>query len=104
MRDTRTPPLLDAIYEQTIRGAAGYDDLVGCSEDQVTMDDSLTSLYSQAAGDEILEKYTLKLKNIYDQFVQSQGCLGEQLEISLSRQQRLHTDLLAAEHECENLK
>jgi hypothetical protein len=30
VQDTRTPPLLDAIYEQITRGAAGYSDLVWC--------------------------------------------------------------------------
>ncbi len=28
VQDTRTPPLLDAIYEQITRGIAGYDDLI----------------------------------------------------------------------------
>ncbi len=103
-KDTRTPPLLDAIYEQIIRGAAGYDDLVDCSEDQVITDFSIASVYSHAAHDEIPEKFTLRLQNIYAQFVQSQNCLREQLELSRARQQKLHADLLAAEHERESLK
>ncbi len=103
-QDTRTPPLLDEIYEQIIRGATGYDDLIDCSEDQVITDGSLASVYSHAGHDEIPEKFTLRLQNIYAQFVQSQNCLREQLELSRARQQKLHADLLAAEHERESLK
>jgi hypothetical protein len=106
--DTRTPPLLNAIYEQITRGAAGYDDLVDGSdisydyvEDQVTTDGSLR--YPDLARDEIPEGYRLRLQNIYTQFVDSQDCFREQLKLTHAHQRELHADLLAAEHERERL-
>jgi len=107
VQNTRTP-LLNAIYEQITRGAAGYDNLVGCSditydyvEGQVVADGSLR--YPDLAHDDIPEGYRLRLQNIYTQFVDSQDYLREQLDISRAHQQELNADLLAAEHERERL-
>jgi chromosome segregation ATPase len=108
MQDTRTPPLLNAIYEQITRCTAGYDDLVDGSdisynyvEDQAIANDSIRC--PDLAHDEIPEKYRLRLQYIYTQFVTSQNYLREQLELSRVHQQELHADLLAAEHERERL-
>ena len=107
MQDTQTP-LLNVIYEQITRGAAGFDNLVdgsdisyGYTEDQIATDGSLR--YPNLAHDEIPEEYRLRLQNIYTQFVDSNNCLREQLELSRAHQQELHTDLRAAEHERERL-
>jgi chromosome segregation ATPase len=109
-QDTQTPPLLNAIYEQITRAAAGYrgDDLVDCSdifydyvEDQVVTDGSLR--YPDLVRDEIPEGYRLRLQNLYNKFVNSQDHLREQLVLSRVHQQGLHADLLAAEHERERL-
>lgn len=107
MHDTRTPPLLNAIYEQITRGAAGYDDLVDGSdmsyvyvEDHVITDGSLRV---DLAHDEIPENYRLRLQNIYTQFVNSQDFLREQLELSRAYQHDLHAEILAAERERERL-
>jgi chromosome segregation ATPase len=71
VQDTRTPPLLNAIYEQITRAAAGYDDLVDCSDDYV--EDQVTRI--------------------------TKGTVAE--ELSRAHQQELHADLLAAERERE---
>ena len=109
MQDTTTPPLLNVLYEQITHGASGYNNLVGYgnlsyehSEHQVMANDSLG--YLHMAHDEKLEKYTLRLQHIYTQFVDSQNSLRQQLELSRAREQRLHADLLAAEHERKRLK
>ena len=109
MQDTTTPPLLNVLYEQITHGASGYNDLVGCSnlscehsEHQVMANGSLG--YSHLAHDEKLERYGLRLQHIYAQIVDSQNSLRQQLELSRAREQRLHADLLAAEHERKRLK
>jgi hypothetical protein len=131
VHDTRTPPLLNAIYEQIKRAAAGYNDLVGCSdlshvhdEDQAITDCSLCShlaalatkrrrdhpdavqreTQEREAHDEQTEKHRLWVQHIYTQFVASQNGLRQQLEISRAREQKLHADLLAAEQGHESLK
>ena len=81
MQDTRTPPLLDAMYEQINRVAAGYMELVGCSN---------------LPHDHHEDPYT--------QFIASQNILHEQLELSQAREQKLHAQLLVAEQEHESLK
>jgi DNA repair exonuclease SbcCD ATPase subunit len=107
-QDTRTP-LINAIYEQITRGAAGYDDLVDCGditydhvEGQVIADGSLRN--PDLAHDEIPEEYRLRLQKIYNQFVDSQNFFREQLDRSRAQQQELHADLLAAERERERLE
>ena len=107
-QDTRTPPLLNAIYEQFTRGATGYDDLVDGSDisytyvaDQAVTDGSIR--YPDLAHDEIPEKYMLRLQYIYTQFVETQSHLRKELEHSRGDQRNLHADLLAAEHERERL-
>ena len=131
MQDTRTPPILNAIYEQVERAAAGYNDLVGCSdlshahgEEQAVTDcpvcSHLASLSTdrgrnlsdalqrenqgREAHDEQLEKHRLWVQHVYTQFVASQNGLREQLELSHAREQKLHADLLVAEQEHESLK
>ena len=81
MKDTRTPPLLDAMYEQINRAAAGYKDLVGLSD--------LPHAHHE---------------DFYTQFIASQNVLREQLELSHVREQELHAELLVAEQEHECLK
>ena len=107
-QDTRTP-LINAIYEQITRGAAGYDDLVDCGditydhvEGQVVADGSLRN--PDLAHDEIPEEYRLRLQKIYNQFVDSQNFFREQLDRSRAQQQELHAELLAAERERERLE
>ena len=100
MQDTRTPPLLNTIYEQITRGAAGYDDLVDCGD--ITYDEG-SLRYPDLVHDEIPEGYRLRLQNIYTQFVDTQNCFREQLDLSRAHQLELHADLLAAEHERERL-
>jgi hypothetical protein len=108
VQDTQTPPLLNAIYEQITRCAAGYNDLVDSGditydyvEDQAVADGSVR--YPDFAHDQIPEEYRLRLQSIYTQFVDSQDCFREQLEVSRVHQQELHADLLAAEYERERL-
>jgi hypothetical protein len=87
----------------------GYNDLIDGSdiyiydyiEDQVIMGGSLR--YPDLVHDEIVEKYRLRLQNIYTQFINSHGYLHEQLRLSPTYQQELHADPCAAEHECERL-
>ena len=81
MQDTRTPPLLDAMYEQINRAAAGYMDLVGLSDLPHDHDE-----------------------DPYTQFIASQNALCEQLELSQAREQKLHAELLVAEQEHESLR
>ncbi|KAI0264527.1 hypothetical protein BGY98DRAFT_1181844 [Russula aff. rugulosa BPL654] len=107
-QDTRTP-LINAIYEQITRGAAGYDDLVDCGditydhvEGQVVADGLLRN--PDLAHDEIPEEYRLRLQKIYNQFVDSQNFFREQLDRSRAQQQELHAELLAAERERERLE
>jgi hypothetical protein len=109
VQDTTTPPLLNVLYEQITHGTSGYNDLAGCSnlsyehaEHQVMANGSPG--YLHLAHDEKLEKYRLRLQYIYTQFVDSQNCLRQQLELSRAREKRLHADLLAAEHERKRLK
>jgi chromosome segregation ATPase len=128
VRDTQTPPLLNAIYEQITRVAAGYSNLVECSdlsyehnEEQAITDCSLDHSYladgrglhdtlvqtenqEREALDEQPEKYTLKVQHIYAQFVDTQNTLRQLLELSRAREHKLHADLLAAEQEHETLK
>jgi hypothetical protein len=68
VQDTRTPLLLNAIYEQITHCAAGYGNLVDGGDisydyvkDQVTMDGSLR--YPDLAHDKIPEGYRLRLQN-----------------------------------------
>lgn len=130
VQDTRTP-LLNATYEQIKRAAAGYNDLVGCSdlshvhdEDQAITDCSLCSHLAalatkrgrdhpdamqrknhvREAHDEQTEKHRLWVQRVYTQFVASQNGLRQQLELSRAREQKLHADLLAAEQAHESLK
>jgi hypothetical protein len=122
VQDTRTPPLLDAIYEQITRGAAaGYSDLVQCSDlsdehykYQVITDYSLG--YSHLAAQ--LSTHELDLQNapmqredqdldvsvqrIHAESVNSQN-LHRQLELSRARELKLDVDLLASEQERERL-
>ena len=130
MQDTRTPPVLDTIYEQVERAAAGYSDLVCCSdlthahskEQEVTDCPFCSHLGSlstdrrrnlsgalqrknqeRKAHDERPEKHRLWVQHVYTQFVASQNGLREQLELSHAREQKLHADLLVAEQENKSL-
>ncbi len=124
MQDSRTPPLLDAIYEQITRDAAGYSDLVRCSDlsdehgkDQVITDYSLgySHLAAQLSAHELdLQHARMRRENqerdvaghhIYvdSEFVTSQNNSYRHLESSSAREQKLHADLLASEQERERL-
>ena len=124
MQDTRTPPVLDAIYEQITRGAAGCSDLVWCSDlsdehaannGQILMDYSLG--YSHLAAQ--LSAHELDLQNapmgkenqkldvsvsprIHTESVNSRN-LHRQLELLRVSEQKTYADLLASEQECERL-
>ena len=117
MQDTRTPPLLDAIYEQITRGAAGYSDFVGCSDlsDEHNQYEFITDYslgYSHLAAQ--LSAHDVDLQNapmsrenqelevsvqrIHTESVNSQN-LHRQLELSRAREQNLDADILASEQE-----
>jgi hypothetical protein len=121
VKDTRTPPLLDAIYEQITRGAAGYSDLVGCSDlsdehnkYQVITDYSLdySHLAAQLSAHELdlqnspmsreNQELEVSVQHIRTESVYSQN-LHRQLELSRAREQKLDADLLASEQERERL-
>ncbi len=121
MQDTRTPPLLDAVYKQITRGAAGYSDLVGCSDlsdehnnYQVITDYSLgySHLAAQLSAHELdLQNAPMSRENrelevsvqrIHTGSIDSQN-LYRQLELSRAREQKLDDDLLASEQERDGL-
>jgi chromosome segregation ATPase len=121
VQDTRTPPLLDAIYEQITRGAAGYSDLVGCSDlsdehnkYQVLTDYSLgyAHLAAQLSAHELdlqnapmsreNQELEVSVQRIHTESVDSQH-LHRQLERSRAREQKLDADLLASGQERERL-
>jgi hypothetical protein len=121
VQDTRTPPLLDAIYEQITHGAAGNSDLVRCSdlssEDdkyQVITDYSLgySHLAAQLSAHELdLQNASMRRENqvpevsvqrIHTESVGSHN-LHRQLELSRAREQKLGADLRASEQERERL-
>ena len=56
MQDTRTPPLLDAIYEQITRSAAGYSELVCCSD---LSDENNKSAITWSLKDQVISDYSL---------------------------------------------
>ena len=120
-QDTRTPPLLDAIYEQITRGATGYSDLVRCSDlfdkhnkYQVITDYfvSYSHLATQLSDAELGLQYApmprenqeleVSVERILSESVGSQN-LHRQLELSRAREQKLDADLLASEQEHERL-
>ena len=119
MQDTRTPPLLDAIYEQITRGAAGYSDLVRCSDPsdeynkfQVITDFSLgySHLAAQLSAHELdLQNAPMPRENlepvqrIHTDSVDSRN-LHQQLELLRAREQKLDAYLVASEQERERLK
>jgi hypothetical protein len=117
VQDTRTPPLLDAIYEQITRGAAGYSDSDLSdphNKYEVITDYSLG--YSHLAAQ--LSAHGLDLRNApmpkesqeleisvqrnHTESVDSQN-LHRQLELLRAREQKLDADLLASEQERERL-
>ena len=121
VQDTRTPPLLDAIYEQITRSAAGYGDLVGCSDlsdehikYEVITDFSLgySHLAAQLSAHELdLENSRMSRENqelevsvqrTHTESFDTQN-LHRQLELSRAREQKLDADLLASEQEHERL-
>jgi hypothetical protein len=121
VQDTRTPPLLDAIYEQITRGAAGYSDLVGCSDlsdehnkYQLITDYSLgySHLEAQLSAHELdlqnariqreNEELDVSVQRTHTESVNSQS-LHQQLEPSRAREQKLDADLFVSEQERERL-
>lgn len=120
VQDTGTPPLLDAIYEQTARGAAGRSDLVDCSDLSyehgkgqaitgslgyahlvIQLSEHKRELQHARTWRETQER---EAQRTYAKFVDSQNNLHRQLEFSRAREQNLHADLFAAEKEHEKLK
>ena len=122
-QDTRTPPLLDAIYEQITRGTSGYSDLVWCSDlsdehnkDQVTTDYSLgySHLAAQLSAHELdlrnasmgrenqESEVSVSVQRIHTESANSQS-LHRQLELLRAHEQKLHADLLSSEQERERL-
>jgi hypothetical protein len=128
VRDSRTPPVLNTIYEQITRVAAGYSDLVESSdlsyednEEQTIADCSLDSSHladgrdlhetlvqsqdqEREAHDEQLKKHRLSAQHIYARLVDAHDILRQQLELSRTREEKLHADLLAAKEEHESFK
>jgi len=121
VQDTRTPPLLDAVYKQITRGAAGYSDLVGCSDlsdehnnYQVITDYSLdySHLAAQLSAHELglqnvlmsreNQELEVSVQRIHTESVNSQNH-HRQLELSRVREEKLDDDLLASEQERERL-
>ncbi|KAF8502908.1 hypothetical protein F5888DRAFT_1123729 [Russula emetica] len=121
VQDTRTPPLLDAIYEQITRGAAGYSDLLPSSDlsdehnkYQVITDYSLgySHLAAQLSAHDLgLQSAPMRredqepevsVQRIQTESVNSQN-LHRQPELSHAREQKLDADLLASEQERERL-
>ena len=118
MEDTRTPPLLDAIYQQITRG---YSDPVRCSgpsdehnKYQVITDYSLgySHLVAQLSARELdlqnapmpreNQAWEVSVQHILTESVDSQD-LHRQLELLRAREQKLDADLLTSEHERERL-
>ena len=117
MQDTRTPPLLDAIYEQITRGAAGYsdDDLPHeHNKYEVITDYSLgySHLAAQISAHELdLQNASIRMESqelevsvqrIPTESAESQN-LNRQLELLRAREQKLDADLLASQQERERL-
>ena len=107
VQDTRTPPLLDAVYEQITRGAAEYNDLV-----------TINSVGHSPLADQI-SGHTRDIQTAQtcrknqepepsrpssNKSVDSPSGLHRQLEISRAREQSLHADLFAAQKERDSLK
>lgn len=122
VQDSRTPPLLDAVYEQITRGAPGYSDFVQCSDlsdrhnkYQVITDFSLgySHLAAQLSAHELdLQSSPMRTENeepevsvqrIHTESIDSQN-FHRQLELSRARERELDAYLHASEQECERLK
>ena len=107
VQDTRTPPLLDAIYEQITRSAAGNNDPVipgslGYSHLEDQLSDHERDLQNAQARRKNQEREALRPS--FTKPVDFQRVLRRQLELSRAREQSLHADLLAAEQERETLR
>ena len=124
LRDTRTPALLNQIYEQIVNKTATYNDLVWCRSAPSETTQDRTPTYT-AVGTPIshlefhyeqgmLNSLTLELEQervlrlrtqqIYASMAETKKCLHRQLEVSRTREEELKADRRAAESERTKLK
>ncbi|KAH9043583.1 hypothetical protein EDB84DRAFT_1471687 [Lactarius hengduanensis] len=106
-RDTQTPPLLNAIYEQILNRTVTYNKLIWYRKQTRTTTSYLELLASLAQHKLELEEekqHRLRTQRIYSEFADSQNSLRRQLEVSRTREGELKDDLRAAEAERRELK
>ncbi|KAH9005776.1 hypothetical protein EDB86DRAFT_2876017 [Lactarius hatsudake] len=124
-RDTQTPPILNAIYEQILNRTVTYNKLIWYRSPPVepkqeqtrTTTSYLVEIQHQYREQELLaslaqhkleleeeKQHRLRTQRIYSEFVDSQNSLRRQLEVSRTREEELQADLRAAEAERRELK
>jgi chromosome segregation ATPase len=129
LRDTRTPPVLNAVYEQIVNRPVTYNKLnwrssppAGPKQEQTrtttgVVTSSHLDIQLQYREQELraslaqhkleLEEekhHRLRTQRIYSEFADSQNSLRRQLEVSRTREGKLQADLLAAEAKRRKLK
>ncbi|KAH9172825.1 hypothetical protein EDB89DRAFT_839264 [Lactarius sanguifluus] len=124
-RDTQTPPVLNAIYEQILNRTVTYNKLIWYrsppaepkQEQTRTTTSYLVEIQHQYREQELLaslaqhkleleeeKQHRLRTQRIYSEFVDSQNSLRQQLEVSRTREEELQADLRATEAERRELK
>ncbi|KAI9436992.1 hypothetical protein H4582DRAFT_1961105 [Lactarius indigo] len=124
-RDTQTPPILNAIYDQILNRTVTYNKLTWYrsppaepkQEQTQTTSSYLVEIEHQYREQELLaslaqhkleleeeKQHRLRTQRIYSEFVDSQNSLRRQLEVSRTREGKLKDDLRAAETERRELK
>ena len=121
-RDTRTPPVLNTIYDQITNRTVTYNEFVwrssppaGPKQEQTPTfkgvvtsshldiqlpyreQELLASLTQHTLELEEEKQHRLRTQRIYSEFLDSQNSLRRQLEVSRTREGELQADLLAAE-------
>ncbi|KAI9510003.1 hypothetical protein F5148DRAFT_1366837, partial [Russula earlei] len=132
VRDTQTPPILNALYEQITCWEKGYDNLVAqvdvpdeCSDHNSQLTTVSCLGYSHLASqlreqerdlrdarmkrekqerEKVTAKRWLRTRHSYAESADSQNNIRQQLQPAHSRQQELSANLLAAERERDRLK
>jgi chromosome segregation ATPase len=125
LRDTRTPPLLNEIYEQITNKTATYHNFIWCrsasSEDQTStytaVGTPISYLELQCREQELINSLTqhkleleqekelrLGTQQIYTSLTDTQKAIRRQLDASHTREEKLKADLRAAEKERKKLK
>ncbi|KAH9075585.1 hypothetical protein EDB83DRAFT_2312042 [Lactarius deliciosus] len=124
-RDTQTPLVLNAIYEQILNRTVTYNKLIWYrsppaepkQEQARTTTSYLVEIQHQYREQELLaslaqhkleleeeKQHRLRTQRIYSEFVDSQNSLRRQLEVSRTREEELQADLRTAETERRELK